>query len=397
MSKIAIVARHQFLKEVRKRSFLLVLFALPLFLLFSVGLGIVIERLEAPQALPLGYVDLAGVLTTEPVVPGGVVRFDSAESARQALDSGTVGAYYVISADYPTTRRVDLVYVTPPDSATARAFADSVRRSLLGDIAPPVLNRIAAGATVTVRDSVTGRLFPATGPAAGSILPLIAAVIFVFLIITTAGYLTSVLVEEKENRTIEIVITSLTPGQLMAGKIAGAVGIALLQLITWLACLALAVWVGRNVLDLAWLQTLTAVPWRDVAAVAVVALPTYLLIAATMTIIGSLLSEGQEAQQAGMLFFIPLFLPIYLIVPVFENPHGPLAQLITLLPVTSVMALGLRSLITLVPLWQIAASFAVSAVAALALVWLAGRAVRVNMLRYGQALSWRRLVAPRAR
>jgi ABC-2 type transport system permease protein len=182
---------------------------------------------------------------------------------------------------------------------------------------------------------------------------------------------------------MEVVITSVSAGRLMAGKILGGVGIALLQLLVWLACLALFVFVGGTLLGVEWLQNIDP-NWRDVALVAIVALPVYLLLAALTTVLGATLVEAQEVQQLGGLALILLFLPVYLLVPLIQEPSGPLALVFSFFPSTSVVTIALRSLLIEVPAWQAGVAAAIALACALGMVWLAGKAFRLSMLRYGQ-------------
>jgi len=387
MSKVWLIAQHQIRQEVSKRSFLLILFSLPLFLALTVGLGYLTSRLDE-ESVTLGYVDLADLLAQMPAEPeqGDVqlMPFDSPEAARAALEAGEVDAYYVLPADYATTRQAELVYFEPPGLDAMRTFQDVVRLNLVADQPPAVADRLLSGANVTVRAIENNRRFPDGGPGAGQVVPLIVAFIFAFLVLTTSGYMMEAVVEEKENRTIEIVVSSVSTTEMMTGKIVGAIGIALMQLAVWLAFLVGAVWLGSNVLAIDWLQDIT-LNWRDLLAIVAVAMPCYLFIAALTTLVGATLVESQEAQQIGPLLFILLLLPI------LQHPNSPLSLGLSFFPVTSVMTIAFRSLFSEVPMWQVVLSAAIALGSGVFTVWLAGGAFRMSMLLYGKRLRWRDL------
>lgn len=398
MSKVWLIAQHQFRQETSKRSFLLVLFSLPLFLTLTIGLGYLTSRLEEEESTALGYVDQAGLLV-ETLAEAEeydvrLVPFEAPEAARAALEAEEIDAYYVLPADYAEAHQAELVYFEPPDRQARRYFRNAVRLNLMADQPPAVVERALSGANLTVRATEWKRNFPAGGPGASRFVPLIAAAIFAFLVLTTSGYLMEVVVAEKENRTIEIIVSSVSPTQMMAGKTIGALGIALMQLVVWLAFLAGAAWLGGSVLEMSWLQKVTP-NWRDVLMIVVVALPAYLFIAALTTLVGSTLVESQEAQQAGALFFLPLFLPIYLVIPIIQNPNGLLSLGLSFFPMTSAVTVGIRSIFMQVPVWQIALSAAIALASGAVMVWLAGKAFRMSMLRYGQRLKWRELFTRR--
>ncbi len=402
MSKVWLIAQHQFRQEVSKRSFLLVLFSLPLFLTFTIGLGYLTSRLEE-GITTLGYVDQAGLLVetmAEPEEPQvRLVAFDTSEAAQAALEAGEVDAYYVLAvradADRAAAYQAELVYFEPPAHHAGSFLRNMVRLNLMADQLPAVVERVLSGANVTVRAIESNREFPGGGPGAGQFVPLIISAIFAFLVLTTSGYMMQVVVAEKESRTMEIVVSSVSPARMMAGKIIGALGIALMQLVVWLAFLVGAVWLGGSVLEMSWLQNVN-LSWRDILMMVILALPSYLCIAALMTLVGSTLVESQEAQQAGALFFLPLLLPLYLLIPITQNLNGSLSLGLSFFPVTSVMTMAIRSLFIEVPVWQIAVSASIALVSGAVMVWLAGRAFRMSMLRYGQRLKWRDLF-PRRR
>lgn len=390
MSKTLLIAADHLRRETRKRSFILVLLSMPLFLTFIIGFGYLVAQLEEDQTT-VGYVDNAGVLVD--TAPAGVERPDTITlqpfadrgGAQEALDADQIGAYFVVDAAYRQSGDVELVRYDPVDYRAVNYVQTLLRVNLLADRSPEAVARYLDGTQVAVTDTSTGREYDEAGPGLGLFVPLAVAFIFAFLVLTTAGYMMSAVVEEKENRTMEIMITSVSPNQMMAGKVLGALTIGLIQLIVWTAFLLGAIWIGSTVLDIAWLREIDP-SWRDFGMIILVALPAYVFIAAMMTLIGSTLVESQEAQQAGSLFFIPMFLPLYLIVPLVENPDGPLAVIMTLIPFTSVMTIAMRSILYVIPAWQIAAAVLIAAVGAGVMMWLAGRALRLSMLRYGQRL-----------
>lgn len=397
MSKVWLIARHQFRGEVSKRSFLLVLFSLPLFLTFTIGLGYLTVRLEE-ESTALGYVDQAGLLVETVAQPEEddvrLIPFDTSEAARAALEAEEIDAYYVLPADYADTHQAELVYFESPDGHARRTFRNVVRLNLMAGQPRAVVERTLSGTNLTVRATEWNREFPSGGPSPGQLVPLAAAAIFAFLVLTTSGYMMQVVVAEKENRTMEIVVSSVSPTRMMAGKIIGALGIALMQLVVWVAFLAGAAWLGGSVLDMSWLQEVT-LNWRDMLMIVIVALPSYLCIAALMTLVGSTLVESQEAQQAGALFFLPLFLPLYLMIPIMQNVNGPLSLGLSFFPLTSVMTMAIRNMFMEIPVWQVALSATIALAGGVVTVWLAGKAFRMSMLRYGQRLKWRDLFARR--
>lgn len=393
MSKIWLVAERQFKKDVLKRSFLLALISMPLFLGFTAGMGYLGARMRQ-QTTTLGYVDEANILTDMPATDDDqvrLVRYDTPEAARAALEAGQIDAYYALPPDYPQSRKTELVYMDEFGGSAAWIFHQAVRRNLLAGEPPQVVERALEGPQMAVHATTLKRDFPLSGPTLNEFLPVIVAALFAFLVLTVSATLMSAVVTEKDNRTIEIVVSSISTGQMMAGKIIGVVGMTILLALSWVAILVGFAWFGANVLDWSWLQGI-ALNWRDLGLLIMVAVPCFLCIAAFMVALGATMVDEQEAQQAGAFAFLGLFLPIYLFIPFANDPNGPLAIAFSMFPVTAVTTLAVRSGFMEVPAIQFVASALIALVTGLGLVWLAGKAFRANMLRYGQRLRLRQLV-----
>jgi ABC-2 type transport system permease protein len=376
-------------QETSKRSFLLLLLLLPLILVFAILFGTLIARIEQ-KSTTLGYVDQAGIISDPALGPEddevSLAAYGNVEEAQAALDAKAIDGYYVIAADYATTHNAELVYLEQPPGSAMRHFEEVVRTNLVANETPALAERLLEGANLTIRATKYDREFSVDSSIAGLFLPVVVAMFFVFLIMTTSGYMTTVLADEKTNRTIEIIVTSISPGQMMAGKLLGALGIALLQLVVWTVFLVATLLVGGQVFHLSWLQNVS-VNWRDAAMIVLVALPAYYFIAALMTLLGTMASDDMEAQQISGLSFIILMLPVYLLMVIIPNPDGVVSLILSFFPATSILTMGVRSMIMVVPTWQVIVSMIISLAGAVLLTWLAGRAFRLSLLRYGQRLS----------
>jgi ABC-2 type transport system permease protein len=394
MSKLWLIAKDEFRRNVYKKSFILALLSVPLMLAFNVGIGLILENLQK-DSTPIGYVDHSGLLDqpisitdTSDAVP--IIAFESEEEARAALQSKEIQAYYVLSADYMTTSNVELYYLEEPAQNATSQWYRFLQVNLLADYPQDITKRVIEGTRMTIRSPGGTIEMPAGGPTLGSMLPLFTSVSFVFLLLFSSGYLMSGVIEEKENRTIEVIVTSVSTTDLVVGKVLGIVAISLTQMVTWVLIAILTITIGGDALGLTWFQDLS-VDWIAILKVIVIALPSYVFAAGLMFTVGSTLTEAQEGQAIGSLFFILHILPVYMMVMIIENPLGLQTTLLGMLPFTALLSTGLRSIFTDIPYWQIALSAIVQTVFALGALWLASRAFRLGMLRYGQRLQIREL------
>jgi len=390
MPKLWLVALNEYSRHVLKRSFILTILGLPILVAGMLLLIRITVNMENDHR-PLGYVDHAGLLADPVPAPGDpqksvpLVAFQTEEEAREALDAGDIQAYYILAADYLATREVELVHIGSPGENATRQFHDFLQINLMADQPPEIALRVS---TLSSKDlivrSLDGKREFRSVPTLGQFSPLLVGFLFMFLILSGGGYLMQAVAQEKENRTMEVLVTSVSPGQLMGGKILGIVAINLTQIVGWTVCVVLGVFIGRNILGIEYLQNLDLNP--NIILMVAVLIPAYVLFAALMISVGATAAEPQEAQQMSGLFALPFWIPLWLIVPLVGNPHGPLAMGLTFFPLTAPMAVALRMMITVIPAWQIAASVAILVVCAGGAVWLAGRALRLGMLRYGQRL-----------
>jgi ABC-2 type transport system permease protein len=390
MRKLWYVAWHEYARNVFKKSFILVLLSVPLLIGGNIGLIAFMVSRENNYA-PVGYVDHAGLLADPVPAPLGpseeaisFLPFQTEDEARQALESQTIQAYYVVTPDYFETSGIELVYLKEPGENTTRQFYEFVQINLLADEPPEIAHRAAFGSDVTVRTPDGRREFHG-GPTLGAVAPVMLSIAFIILLLMSSGYLMQAVVEERENRMMEVLATSLSPARLVGGKVLGIVAIGLTQLAAWVLVAVLAVLVGGSYLGIEWLEN-PNLDWGPIVSVVAIAIPSYVLASALMLAVGSTVAQAQEGQQIGMLFFMLFIIPLYAIMLIGETPNAAPSVVLTLLPFTSLMTFGFRSLFSVVPAWQVAASVAIQTACALGAVWLAGRAFRLGMLRYGQRL-----------
>jgi ABC-2 type transport system permease protein len=402
MNKLWRVAAYEYRRNVFKKSFILTLLSIPFFIALSIGFGLFMESLK-DNSQPVGYVDRAGVLAAARIPPEirsrwvaeydqpvEFLAFQTEAEARAALEADEIQAYFVLPADYMQTRRVEVVYTEEPGENAWRQFWDFLQINLLASHSPEIAYRAAAGMEVFVRSLDGHRVVPAdSGPTFGLLMPLFIAMAFLFMLMMGSGYTMSAVADEKENRTMEVLVTSLSPLQLIAGKILAIVAISLTLLIAWTAVVVAGVFIGAQA-DVGWFNDLS-MDWRAVFATVAIAIPAYVLATALMTAIGSMVTTTQEGQSVSAVFFILHFIPAYISLSFLNDPHSALAVLLSVLPFTSLLTVGMRNLLTIVPAWQVAVSIVVQVICALGAMWLASRAFRNGMLRYGQRLTFRRL------
>jgi ABC-2 type transport system permease protein len=205
-------------------------------------------------------------------------------------------------------------------------------------------------------------------------------------VIGAAGYLLQSLGKEKENRVMEVLLSSIRPFQLLAGKVLGLGAIGLLQMIVWTV---LALFVFRengSPMSNITLPTLSVGTWILIVLHFVVG---YLVYASLFAGLGAMASSVKESSQYTFLLMLPTFLPMWFNSIMITAPNGSFATILSLFPLTAPISMPVRLAVTAVPMWQWLASLAGCVVTAVFLLWGATKFFRSKTLLSGQSPSLR--------
>lgn len=401
MRKMWLVVRHEYLKHVSQKGFLIALFSLPLLIGLSVGLGMIMGALE-DNSNAVGFVDKSGILDN-PIALTGISELDRIEfieysdekEALAALEERTIQAYFVLPEIYPNSRKIDLFFNEEPGENAVRDIYDFIQLNLLSGFSPEIRNRVTLGSNLITRTPNGQREFPDNEPTVSMFLPLIIGFGFVLLMLISSGFFMSGFLDEKSNRTIELIVTSLSTAQFVGSKLLMVLAIALTMLVVWILVGTIAISVGGNLFHLTWIEDIT-INWRDILAVGAVALPSYAFVASFMLAIGLVLGDNQEAESIGPMLFVVAFIPLWFGVSIARDINGSLAMILSFLPLASLLTIAFRSMFIQVPLWQILISITIQLIFLAGALWLAVRSFQIGILRTGNRIRWEELFSKKS-
>jgi ABC-2 type transport system permease protein len=201
----------------------------------------------------------------------------------------------------------------------------------------------------------------------------------------TNGYLMQTVVEEKETRLIEILVSTMRPTQLLAGKILAFGLMGLLQIVVWVGSVFL---IGKLVAGDV-MSPLAAFAFISLTADKILTLLLYfvfgyLFFAAGYGMVGAISNSMQEGPQFAVIFTLPAVIPFYFLAVFITTPDAPLPTILSMIPITAPLAMVMRVTLTHVPLWQIVLSLGLLIILDIVMIWLAGRIFRVQTLLAGQ-------------
>jgi ABC-2 type transport system permease protein len=243
------------------------------------------------------------------------------------------------------------------------------------------------------------RITPSGRGGSAQISVLIALSVALLLYMTIFIYGQNVLrgvIEEKQTRVAEIVVSSVRPTTLLAGKVLGVGAVGLTQLLIWIfVSFAMARYrimlLGMMGIDAAPLQ-FPSTSVGQMAILVVFFMLGYTFYAALFAAIGAMVNTEQEAQQAQLPVVMLLILSIVFLQPVLNSPDGKLANTLTWFPFSSPIVMPLRMSAVAVPAWEIAASLFALVAGCYIAVWVAARIYRTGLLMYGKRPTFRELV-----
>lgn len=395
MRKTIDIAIREFTYNLKRPAFLFAVFGTPAIILVAIiavnlamGGGV-----DLSEYGTVGYIDS----TAEQVLsrdikpddyPDIFVRYETTDDAEAAARAGDIPAFIELPENYMASGRVVLSTMASPPEELFDAINAFLRANLAADIQHTLaLDILRTGGEFDVLVQETNRVFGEDGAVFVTVLPILFGFLLILSSVTTSSFLMNGLVEEKTNRIVEILLTSVSPGQLLVGKLIGMGALGLMQVLTFLLAgvIGLTVASNNNLLS-----GLTIPP--DLAVLAVVFyLLAYILLGAASIAVGAVVGSEQEARQLSAIFVLPVMIPYMLLVSFILDPNGPLPTALSLIPITAPMAILMRTGMTAVPLWQILVSIAGLVIVNIIVLWVSARLFRWGILSTNKMPSLRRI------
>lgn len=380
-SKTAIIARHEFLKTIRRKGFLFGTFGLPVF--FIVIFGIAFSQMPAifgsMEQQDMGFVDYTGIL--DPA--DGYIAYPDEASAEAAVGKGEISGFFVLQADYPDTGL--LTVYTKKSPVTGNGYSDIgvfIRSSLVNNADLPqgtterIIDPVERTDTIEIDDE--GNVAEEK-PVGAFLVPMVLAFMLVFSIITSSGYLMQGIGEEKENRSGEMLLSSVSADQLLRGKIFGYGAVGLLQIGVWIAMAVFVLLLS----PFSGLLSEISVSWIFVPVLVYFFLG-YFLYSISIACAAAISTTTAEAQQTSMIFTMFAIIPVVFFEFIVNIPDSPVVAALTYFPYTAPFITIFRLSTGDVSLLEIAASLTILVVSIYVAAKLSAKIFRMGMLLTGK-------------
>lgn len=435
-SKLPLIIRREYVTRVRKVSFIVMSLLMPIGMILLMALPTIIAMIGTTDTSQVAVLDRTArygqSLTSCKAVSYALLPPDTDEAALRGsyADSG-YDAYLVIDGR-PSERdsvRMYSVNTLPAEvkNHTEDDLQSALKKEIMNSYAAhtPELDSLftsvnEATASVTTINLSDDGSESENFAEVGMIVSIIAAMLIYMFVLTTGSMVMQGVMEEKSNRIVEVLISSVKPFELMMGKILGIALVALTQLAIWIAFgvvimsaasaflspeVAAAGAAGMGGMsdpaiaaatdaaaapDI--MARLASVNFIEIISLFVVYfLGGYLLYASLFAICGASMESPSDGNSLSLIVMIPLFAAIYIAIHTMQDPSSSLSFWASIFPFTSPIIMMAR-LPFGVPVWEIALSVAVLIGTFILSTWMAARIYRVGILMYGKKVTLKELV-----
>lgn len=433
-SKVATVARFEFRNVVHRWSWVLSTFGLPIFFVTLSGTMVSIqgsflaEKVEG--AAVFGIVSRAGLVPLSANIyreqselsasaqadlralgltdghyldlDGVLLRYYETEhDAAAAVARGEIPAAYVVPSDYVQRGHVRALirHGGPVLSVRASTVEPVIRKILIqrllaGRVPPEVIARVREAPEfdrvgVTTDASIHASENRVVEQLIRAALPFLLGVLLLTALLSSSAYLVQTIVNDKENKVVEVLLSSADPDELLTGKLLGLGAAGLLQFAVWSAMVVAGALTAASLLS----HFSISVPWEALAYSPVFFILGYLFIGSLMLATGSLGTSAPEAQKMTIGWAMLSVLPLMLMIVLLEEPNGAWGQVLSLVPFSAPLTMIVRLSVDPAGVagWQIALSMAILLASTWLAIRLGARLFRIGLLLGGTRPSLREL------
>lgn len=438
MNKIFIIIKREYLTRVKKKSFLIMTFLGPL-LMASVYILPVYFATLSDEEKTVQVLDETGLFVREfkntdeyTFIP---IDFDVEIAKENFANSGDYGLLYIPATELNVPSQGILYTLTSPGMDIVNHIKGVMKREVeslkleASGVDPEILKAIKSNINLTTLEITESGEEKESSPIFNMGLSVIAALlIYMFIFIFGSQVMRGVL-EEKTNRIVEVIVSSVKPFQLMMGKIVGVAMVGLTQFMLWVVLTLLLVTVFGSVIGMdqftenpqqivgtqgkmlsqeqlaefkqsqesnsgisnTIFQGFANTEWGVmIGAFLFYFLFGYFLYGALLAAIGSAVDNETDTQQFMLPVTIPLILSMVMIGFIISNPNSPVAFWFSIIPLTSPVVM-LARLPFGVPVWEVWLSMGLLVLGFLGATWLAGKIYRTGILMYGKKPTYKEL------
>lgn len=399
MHNVWLIAKREYLERVRTKAFIISTILIPLLM----GGGIVISIVASAKSKSTSHIaivspDLQLATDLQHELSNGKdnrmtvdIISPPARDTRSTLDnelaSKSLDGYLWVTSGKHTNDR-------PVFAWTPRSAGDIATKGIITGALHDVLMRERLAHEGMGATDVNALMEPIhvdttqAGKSADTVSAFIGAYVLFFLmyfVIMLYGMnVARSIIEEKTSRVFEVLLATIRPTEMMAGKVIGVGSVGLTQVAIWLTTAILLTSTSIASAIAGGAATHVSLSAAQVIFFIIFFLLGFLLYSSIAAALGAMTNSEQELQQLNMFLVLPLAACMFALGAVISNPSGTAATVLSLIPFCTPLIMYLRISLATPPVWQIALSIVLMMVTIYAILWVASRIYRVGILMYGK-------------
>ncbi|MDE5646485.1 MAG: ABC transporter permease [Muribaculaceae bacterium] len=430
MHRFFIVVQREYMERVSKKSFIISTLLMPLLMVALMVAPILIQKATTPETITIGVADTSGKIFPR-LKSGESVKFVEMTDAPASSDrfcNDSIDGYLVITADILSkgaSERIDLILNTTSniqfESEVTSQINDAIETERLLEYnisnLPSILDNVRSDVSLNLirTDKDDSDSMPTEFSAILGII--MSMLLYVFLLLYGIQVMQSI-VEEKSNRVLEVIVSSIRPTQLLTGKIAGIGLVAITQILIWAVCLLIlsvavlpaimspdmladvqAMQAGAQIADTADIELVGAIATVTNPAfifqlffwLIIFLVGGFLLYASLFAAVGSAVDNIQDASQLQTVIIMPIIVAMLSSMSVASAPDSGLVFWLSMIPFTSPMVMMARIPFG-IPVWQTILSAILLYASIAGAVWCAAKIYRVGIFMYGKKPDIREII-----
>lgn len=404
-SALKIIVAREYLERVKRKSFIISTILMPLFMVAMMALPTVLMVMSGPEECRIGVIDDSGKIA-QTLQGGDEISFTTItdQSFDQAKESSEFDAFLVIGPDVVANPNASITFYTQgaPSIQTEQFVSSQIENTIetirINNSGVENLRDIMKSVKVDV-EMKTFRLDKEEETETSSMLSygmgFMATFILYMFIMLYGNMVMNSIIEEKNNRVLELVVTSVNPTWLMMGKIIGVGLVAVTQMLVWAAIIMIGSgWVlpmltsmaaGADGSMMAAMSQLTDLAFMGQYLLYLILflIGGYFFYASIYAAIGSAVDNLQDASQLQTVAILPIILAFVISMTVVNDPNSSLAMWTSFIPFTSPMVMMARMPFG-IDGWQMAVSLVLLYAGFVGMVWVAAKVYRVGIFMYGK-------------
>ncbi|HKX27037.1 MAG TPA: ABC transporter permease [Blastocatellia bacterium] len=406
MDKLIAIIKREYLTRVRSKGFIIGTIVSPLLMMSFVIIPVMVARFGGPGSYRIWVLDqtsdarlferLEKLLTSETgadrryliqreIADPGASFEELRTRLNQRVAAGELDGYLVLPKEALTEDRIMYLAKNVGDFGSRAQIHNALNRAIIesrvaqAGLKTEDVRNLVRDVQLDVRNVRGEREGNQTFFLSFGLLLIIYITVLVYGLMVMSGVM-----EEKQSRIIEVLLSSVRPFELMLGKLIGIGLVGLTQYLVWVTSgIIISIVTALPVLAASW-DRLPKIPVLQLVFFVVYFILGYFLYATLYAMVGAIISSEEDAQQVQMPVTMTIVIPMMIATLVIRNPDGNLSILLSLVPFFSPILMFLRIGLQMPPWWQIALSILIMIVTILGIIWVAAKIYRVGMLMYGK-------------